>query len=152
MKTYISEMKDDTVPGMILCSHGPLAIGLMQSMEMLAGVSPNMAAFSLEPGDDVDAYRESIIAQYESYPEGTVIYVDLFGGSPCNQMMRYVQEKESVVEIVTGMNLPMILNAVLVRNNMKGNDLTLDSVQNGKEGVSRVDVERFLEDDEEDEE
>lgn len=152
MKVYINETIDETIPGLILCSHGPMAIGLLQSVEMLAGESANTAAFSLEPGDDVDLFRQTIVKQLDAYPEGTVVFVDLFGGTPCNQLLRYVQESEKPVEIVTGMNLPMILNAVLSRNANQGNALSIDSVSNGQQGISRVDVEGFLSEDEEDDE
>jgi mannose PTS system EIIA component len=152
MKKYLSETMDESTPGLLLCSHGPLAIGLMQTLEMLAGKNPNMAAFSLEAGDDIDAYRQAIVSQLEAFPEGSIVFVDLFGGTPCNQFFRYIQESEKEVEIITGMNLPMLLNAVLARMNSQGETLSNDSVENGKMGISRIDCKALLSDDDEEDE
>ena len=45
------------------------------------------------------------------------------------------------------MNLPMLVNAVLAREGMSGKDFSLDTVENGKKGIFRVDTEGFLSDD-----
>ena len=66
--------------------------------------------------------------------------------------MRHIQETEQPLEIVAGMNLPMLVNAILSRESMKGKEFSLDCVSNGQAGVLRVDVEGFLSDDEEDDE
>lgn len=65
--------------------------------------------------------------------------------------MRYVQERERPLEVVGGMNLPMLLNAVIAREKKNGKEFSLDTVENGKNGIFRVDVERFLQSDDEDE-
>ena len=73
--------------------------------------------------------------------------VDLFGGTPCNQVMRYVQETEKPLEVVAGMNLPMLVNAIMARESMSGKEFSMDAVSNGQSGILRVDVESFLSDD-----
>lgn len=149
MKLYKSSEVNKNLPGIILLSHGPFAVALVDTAKMLFGDSENIAAFSLEPGDDLDQYRETFVETICEFPEGSLILVDLFGGTPCNQVMRYIQETGKVLEVVGGMNLPMLINAVLSRETMSGKAFSLDTVDNGKNGIFRVDVERFLEDDEE---
>ena len=65
-------------------------------------------------------------------------------------MMRWIQETGKPLEIVAGMNLPMLVSTFLARESMSGKMLSLDAVSNGKEGVLRVDVEGFLSADDDD--
>ena len=152
MKYVKPEQINETLPGIILLSHGPFAVSLLETSKMLFGDSENLAAFSLEEGDDIDQYRENFVETIQTFPKGSLILVDLFGGTPCNQVMRYVQESGEVLEIVGGMNLPMLVNAVIAREEMRGKKFSLDTAENGKNGIYRIDVEGFLSDDEEDEE
>lgn len=151
MKTYKSETINPNVPGIILLSHGPFAVSLIDTAGMLFGNAENIAAYSLDPGDDIDFYRETFVKTLNEFPEGTIIMVDLFGGTPCNQVMRYIQETEKPLEVVAGMNLPMLVNAIMARESMTGKEFSLDAVSNGQAGILRVDVEGFLSDEEDDE-
>ena len=147
VKCYKPEKVNKDLPGIILLSHGPFAVSLVDTAKMLFGESENIAAYSLEPGDDIDKYREAFVETINEFPEGSMILVDLFGGTPCNQVMRHIQETEKPLEVVGGMNLPMLVNAVLAREEMTGKDFSLDTVENGKKGIFRVDTEGFLSDD-----
>lgn len=127
--------------------HGPFAVSLVETAQMIFGDSENIAAFSLEAGDDIDKYREDFAEMIEAFPEGSLIMVDLFGGTPCNQVMRYIQETGKALEVAAGMNLPMLINAVMSREELKGKEFSMDTVENGKKGIFRIDVEGFLNDD-----
>ena len=145
MKVYRQEKLNKDLPGIILLSHGPFAVSLVETAQMIFGDSENIAAFSLEAGDDIDKYREDFAEMIEAFPEG--IMVDLFGGTPCNQVMRYIQETGKALEVAAGMNLPMLINAVMSREELKGKEFSMDTVENGKKGIFRIDVEGFLNDD-----
>lgn len=151
MKVYRQEERNQNLPGIILLSHGPFAVSLVETAQMIFGDSENIAAFSLEAGDDIDKYREAFVDMIEKFPEGSLIMVDLFGGTPCNQVMRYIQETGKVLEVAVGMNLPMLINAVMSREELAGKDFSTDTVENGKKGIFRIDVEGFLNDDDDDE-
>ena len=150
MKTYIQETVNPDLPGIILLSHGPLAVSLVDTAKMVFGESENLAAFSFEEGDDADQYRMKVAETLERFPVGSVVMLDLFGGTPCNQMMLWIQETGKQLEIVAGMNLPMLVSTFLARESMSGKMLSLDAVSNGKERVLRVDVEGFLSADDDD--
>ena len=94
VKCYKPEKVNKDLPGIILLSHGPFAVSLVDTAKMLFGESENIAAYSLEPGDDIDKYREAFVEMINEFPEGSMILVDLFGGTPCNQVMRHIQETE----------------------------------------------------------
>lgn len=151
MKIYRQEKINDNLPGIILLSHGPFAVSLVETAQMIFGDSENIAAFSLEAGDDIDKYRESFVEMIGKFPKGSLIMVDLFGGTPCNQVMRYIQEKEETLEVAAGMNLPMLINAVMSREELSGKEFSTDTVENGKKGIFRIDVEGFLKDDDDEE-
>ena len=149
MEIYKNDQINEALPGIILLSHGPFAVSLVKTAEMLFGENENIAAFSLEPGDDIDRYREAAAETIEQFPEGSMILVDLFGGTPCNQILSYIQSTGKPLEIVAGMNLPMLVNAVLARETMAGKEFSQNTVEDGKSGIFRVEVERFLSEDDE---
>ena len=149
LKVYRQEKMNKDLPGIILLSHGPFAVSLVKTAQMIFGDSENIAAFSLEAGDDIDKYRGAFTEMIEAFPEGSLIMVDLFGGTPCNQVMRYIQETGKTLEVAAGMNLPMLINAVMSREELIGKEFSMDTVENGKKGIFRIDVEGFLNDDDE---
>ena len=66
------------LPGVILLSHGQLALGLRDAAEIVYGESANLAVFWLERGDDLDAFQEAFAQAYTAYKECPVI-VDMNG-------------------------------------------------------------------------
>ena len=111
MKTYIQETVNPDLPGIILLSHGPLAVSLVDTAKMVFGESENLAAFSFEEGDDADQYRMKVAETLERFPVGSVVMLDLFGGTPCNQMMRWIQETGKPLEIVAGIGKGVLLSS-----------------------------------------
>lgn len=105
------------LPGIITLSHGPLAISIVESAELIYG-SPieNIAAFSLEENDDPMEYRDAFLEAVNAFPENTIIFMDIFGGTPCNQLIMHAKREGIHVLAIAGMNLPMILNATFLRN------------------------------------
>ena len=151
MKSYRQEQINHELPGIILLSHGLFAVSLVDTAKMIFGEGENIAAFSLEAGDDLDKYREAFASAIEEFPEGSIICVDLFGGTPCNQVMRYIQETGKALEVVAGVNLPILIQAVMARNSKRGEELSLDLVENGKAQILRIDTAGFLDDSDDEE-
>ncbi|MCD8167830.1 MAG: PTS sugar transporter subunit IIA [Clostridiales bacterium] len=151
MKFYKQETINHELPGIILLSHGPFAVSLVETAKMIFGEGENIAAYSLETGDDIDKYREAFTRTIEEFPENSVIFVDLFGGTPCNRVMRYIQETGKALEVVAGVNLPILIQAVMARAGKGGRELSLDTVENGKAQILRIDTEGFLSDSDDDE-
>ncbi len=77
--TKINEIQSD-IPGIILLSHGPLASGLLGTMEMVLGTVENVTALELEEGDHTEEYRKRIAEIAEAMPEKSVFLMDIFGG------------------------------------------------------------------------
>ena len=103
------------LPGIILLSHGGLAIGMRETAEIVLGRTDNLAAFSLDPEDDPVSFREAFLRAAAAFPAGVVVFVDMFGGSPCNQLLLGAEEIPVPYCAFSGMNLPLISEAVAMR-------------------------------------
>ena len=101
--------------GIILATHGNFATGIQQSASMIFGEQPNVAAVTLQPNegpDDVRKKMEEAVASFED-PEQVLILVDLWGGTPFNQAYKMIEGHEDHWAIVTGLNLPLLIEAVV---------------------------------------
>ena len=107
--------------GMILASHGEFANGILQSGTMIFGEQPDVKAVTLEPSegpDDLKAKLEAAIATFDNQDE-VLFLVDLWGGTPFNQANGLINGHEDQWAIVTGLNLPMLIEAYASRMSME---------------------------------
>jgi len=111
------------LPGIVLLSHGNLAIGMLDTMRLVLGNSVNVAAFTLEAGDDPLVYRQRFLEGIEAFPAGCVIFIDMFGGSPCNQFLLSAPQLSKPYCAFTGMSLPLISEANAMRELCRGEEL-----------------------------
>ena len=95
--------------GLVLVTHGRLAIELLNAAETIVGEIHHFAAVSLGWHDDVGTAQDMIQKALErvSSPDGVVILTDMFGGTPTNIASTLLNEGK--VEVVTGVNLPMLI-------------------------------------------
>ena len=104
-------MSGDYKPiGGVIVSHGQLANELLSAAETIVGVVDHVTAVSIGWHDDVDIAREEIARSIERVDRGrgVVILTDMFGGTPTNIAATFMGA-ERTVEIITGVNLPMII-------------------------------------------
>lgn len=95
--------------GVVVVTHGQLANELLNAAEMIVGDLPGFTAVSIGWHDDVDVAREAIeraIARVMT-PLGVLVLTDMFGGTPSNLGLAFLEKGK--VEVVTGVNLPMLL-------------------------------------------
>jgi len=101
--------------GVIIIAHGNLASELLRTAEMIVGTIENIEVLSISPSEGLDDLRHKIeeaIKKVNS-SEGILVLTDMFGGSPANVSMTLAREYP--LEILTGVNLPMILELALSR-------------------------------------
>ena len=98
--------------GGLIITHGRLAIELLNAAEMIVGEIHHIAAVSLGWHDDPDMARSMIEKAIERVktPDGILILTDMFGGTPTNIASTFLDSEK--VEIVTGVNLPMLIKLV----------------------------------------
>jgi PTS system mannose-specific IIA component len=100
--------------GGLIVTHGRLAIELLNAAEMIVGETHRMAAVSLGWHDDVGMATTMIEKALERVqgPDGVLILTDMFGGTPTNIASTLLDPGK--VEVVTGVNLPMLIKLVQV--------------------------------------
>jgi len=101
------------VIGIVVVSHGQVAGELVNAARNIVGDVPAIAAVSIAWGDDMSAAREKIERALSEVGGGDVlILTDMFGGTPTNVSLPFLSPR---VEIVTGVNLPMLIKLVGLR-------------------------------------
>jgi len=124
--------------GIILASHGEFAKGILQSSTMIFGEEENVQAVTLMPSegpDDIKAKMKDAIASLENQDE-VLFLVDLWGGTPFNQVNSLFEEHKDKWAIVTGMNLPMVIEAYASRSSMESaQEVAAHIIKTAKEEV-----------------
>ena len=129
--------------GIIVASHGDLAKGILMSAEMIVGKQENVAACCLLPSEGPEDIKNKImtaIDQFDSCDE-ILFLVDLWGGTPFNQITTLVEGNENY-RVITGLNLPMLIEACMARSSYEHvNDLKKHVLETGKEGIASLEKE-----------
>jgi len=100
--------------GGLIVTHGRLAIELLNAAETITGEIDHIAAVSLGWHDDVGTAAVMVQKALErvNTGDGVVILTDMFGGTPTNIASTFLNDGK--VEIVTGVNLPMLIKLAQV--------------------------------------
>jgi mannose PTS system EIIA component len=101
--------------GLVLVTHGRLAAEFISALEHVVGKQPNMEAICIGPDDKMDERRKDIAASIAKVDEGqgVIVLTDMFGGTPSNLAISLLEEGR--VEVVAGLNLPMLVKLARVR-------------------------------------
>jgi PTS system mannose-specific IIA component len=101
--------------GVVVVTHGQLATELVNAAETIVGDLPSFAAVSIGWHEDVQDARDEIASAIGRVqgPEGVLIATDMFGGTPSNLGITFLEANR--VEVVTGVNLPMLIKAASLR-------------------------------------
>jgi PTS system mannose-specific IIA component len=121
--------------GVVVITHGQLATELVNAAETIVGDLPNFAAVSIGWHEDVQDAREAIVAAVERVktPAGVLLATDMFGGTPSNLGITFL--KEDAVEVVTGVNLPMLIKAASLREGARLIDLARLLREHGRNAI-----------------
>lgn len=122
----------------VLASHGDLASGIKQTGSMVFGDQEAVAVVSLQPSmgpDDFRAKVEEAVASFDDQ-EQVLFLVDLWGGTPFNQISGLIEGHDTWA-IVTGVNLPMLIEAYSQRFDAKNtaHDIAKHLVTEARGGV-----------------
>jgi len=99
--------------GIVVVTHGQLAAELVNAARTIVGELPAVAAVSIGWSDDVSAARAAVdLALAEVGGGDVLILTDMFGGTPTNVSLAFLSPR---VEIVTGVNLPMLIKLSSLR-------------------------------------
>lgn len=125
----------------IVASHGKFADGIMQSAEMIFGKQENVAGVSFMPDEGPDDLLNKYNAALADFGEDAQVLflVDLWGGSPFNAASRIVAEHMDSMALMTGLNLPMLIEAYAFRT-MSLAEIVPHLEETAKEGVKHLDL------------
>src|SRR5262245_19636241 len=98
----------ERVIGVVVVTHGQLANELLNAAEMIVGDLPRFTAVSIGWHDDVNDARGDIAQAIDRVrgEEGVLILTDMFGGTPSNIGMTFLEKDK--IEVITGVNLPIL--------------------------------------------
>jgi PTS system mannose-specific IIA component len=120
--------------GLVLVTHAGIAQELVKSAEMIMGTIEGVEAVSINPNDQVDKIRESIETAIRDVDKGSVIIMtDMFGGTPSNMSLSFLQDNH--IEVVTGVNLPMMIKFLADRSKFGVAELAEKLKQCGRESI-----------------
>lgn len=124
--------------GLIVATHGNLSRELVRSAEMVAGPIESCHTWTLNPEDNVTENEERMIEMINLFHEEDDIFImlDLFGGTPSNLILKNTKGKN--VKILTGVNLPMILEFAMSRDSLPAEELMEVCEDAGKYGIKNI--------------
>lgn len=104
--------------GMVLVTHGALAIEFKSALEHVVGPQDFVETVAIGPDDDMEERRNDILRCVDAADQGrgVVILTDMFGGTPSNLAISVMQNRE--VEVIAGVNLPMLVKLARVRGDL----------------------------------
>ena len=124
--------------GGVIVSHGQVAGELLAAAETIVGSLSHITAVSIGWHDDVEMAKDEISRAIVKVSEGAgvLLLTDMFGGTPTNISAMFIKDGE--VEIVTGVNLPMVIKLASQTKEMTLIELAKDVEEQGKQAIYRT--------------
>jgi PTS system mannose-specific IIA component len=123
--------------GIVIVTHSNLGDALIEAAEFITGDRPNdLESISIDLNESADKLREKIAAGIKkvNQKQGILILTDMFGGTPSNLSYSFLEEGQ--VEVISGVNLPILLKAINSRTEMELNKLAISLEAYGKKSIS----------------
>lgn len=130
--------------GVIIVTHGEMAKGIESSIELIIGKQKQFATIGLYEGENFEEFKLKIKKTVEELDtgKGVIALVDLFGASPYNAVaynMTSFQENNIPLRLVTGVNLPMVIEILMAREAVSNShELYPTALSSGKEGIKEA--------------
>lgn len=126
--------------GLILVSHGRLAEEMKTVMEHIVGPQEGVETVGIYSNDDMEQRRAEIQEKIEktNTGAGVIVLTDMFGGTPSNLAISMMNNDQ--VEVIAGMNLPMLIKLAQVRTSQPLKEATLSAQEAGKKYINAASV------------
>ncbi len=122
--------------GILIVTHKELAEALMNVWDLILGRQDKIVAVSLDPNAPPEVSRQQIqrgLSQVNN-GSGVVILTDMLGGTPSNLTLSFLQEGK--VEVITGVNLPMLMKLAQLREHSDLREVALALKKSGQKGIT----------------
>ena len=122
--------------GMVLVTHGQLAKEFVAALEHVVGPQQNIITVCIGPEDDMEQHRQEILRSISGVDDGrgVVLMTDMFGGTPSNLAISVMSEAK--VEVIAGVNLPMLIKFASVRENESLADVVTSVQEAGRKYIN----------------
>jgi mannose PTS system EIIA component len=120
--------------GILVVAHGNLAESLIETAELIVGHIDGVKACSFCQGSDVEKLRKMLKNSIKEVNngDGVIILTDMFGGTPSNISLSFLEEK---IEVITGVNLPMLIGAITKRESRSIGEIAQLLKDSGKSNI-----------------
>jgi PTS system mannose-specific IIA component len=122
--------------GVVVVTHGELAHEFRAALEHVVGPQDQFETISIGPDDDLDLRRNDMLSALERVDTGggVVVLTDMFGGTPSNLAISAMEQ--SNVEVIAGVNLPMLVKLASVRGECGLEDAIAQAQEAGRKYIS----------------
>ncbi len=122
--------------GLLIVTHCDLGKEFLNAAEFIVGKMDNADVVSINQTSDSEKILKSIEKKIKALNKGkgVIILTDMFGGTPSNLSLSFL--KEDMVEVITGVNLPMVISIAHNRNDTNLADLAEKAREAGKMSIS----------------
>lgn len=124
--------------GIVVAAHGHLATELIATAELIMGHLPQVAGCDISPSLSPQAMEDEMLRAVQAVEDGDGVLVlsDLIGGTPCTRSMALCQRAR--LEVLTGVNLPMLLKAHSLRKTVSLRELAQQVVESVRGSIRWV--------------
>ena len=123
--------------GIVIVTHSQLGDALIEAAEFIIGNRPDaLVSVSIDLTESAEVLRTRIdegIKKVQS-KDGVLILTDMFGGTPSNLSYSFLEEGR--IEVISGVNLPILIQAANTRSKMDLNTLAVKLEEFGKKSIS----------------
>ena len=122
--------------GLVIVTHGQLAVELRRATEHVVGPQQAVATVCIGPDDDMERRRDDIANSVKEVNrgKGVILLTDMFGGTPSNLAISMMREGE--VEVLAGVNLPMLIKLAEARSNSDLNNASVKAKEAGQRYIA----------------
>jgi len=120
--------------GLIIATHGKLSTGLKDSVNVITGMGEQVETLQLNQNDNLDDFETDFLEVVSKYhTQGSIVLVDMIGGSPYNVAMKHL--KDYNYHVVSGVNLAMVIELLTNLESMTLEELTLLANEIGEQSI-----------------
>ncbi len=122
--------------GVVIVTHYRLGHEFLQALRLIVPEAPEFHAVAIEPNQTIEAMRRAIDDALRAADEGqgVLVVTDMFGGTPSNISLSFLEDRR--VEVVTGVNLPMLIKLATLRDERPLEDLARFIKEYGQRNIS----------------
>ena len=122
--------------GVVIVTHYGLGQEFLQALRLIVPEAREFHAVAIEPDQSVEEMRKAVGGALRAADRGggVLVLTDMFGGTPSNISLSFLEDRP--VEVVTGVNLPMLIKLATLRGEKSLEDLAVFIKDYGRRNIS----------------